>query len=33
MEILDNEIDIYLSPEEYEWEAFIGNNAAYYIPI
>lgn len=33
MEILDNEIDIYRSPEEHDWEVFIGNNAHYYIPI
>ena len=33
MEILDNEIDIYQSPEEHEWETFIGPNANYYIPI
>ncbi|WP_052598906.1 DUF2628 domain-containing protein [Aureispira sp. CCB-QB1] len=33
MEILDNEIDIYLSPDEHEWEVFIGANASYYIPI
>jgi hypothetical protein len=33
MEILDNEIDIYISPEEHEWKVFIGNNAGYYIPI
>ena len=33
MEILDNEIDIYQSPEEHEWKTFIGPNANYYIPI
>lgn len=33
MEILDNEIDIYISSEEHEWEVFIGKNAGYYIPI
>jgi hypothetical protein len=33
MEILDAQIDIHLSPEEHEWELFIGNNASYYIPI
>lgn len=33
MEILDNEIDIYISAEEHEWEVFIGKNAGYYIPI
>jgi len=33
MEILDNEIDIYISSEEHEWKIFIGNNSDYYIPI
>jgi hypothetical protein len=33
MEILDNEIDVYISAEEHEWEVFIGNKSGYYIPI
>lgn len=33
MEILDSEIDIYLSPQEEDWEIFIGPNANYYLPI
>jgi hypothetical protein len=33
MEILDNEIDLYISSKEHEWEVFIGKNAGYYIPI
>lgn len=33
MEILDNEIDLYISAEEHEWEVFIGGKSGYYIPI
>lgn len=33
MEILDSKINIYLSPEEEDWELFIGPNAEYYLPI